>query len=871
MVSAAVIAASACEQGATQDISRIEKRHDALVGDLGLIKDINPGGDSNPAGFTELGNKAYVVATDGTTGREIWSTDGTAAGTALVADLNPSGDSNPGPILANGAKTPFLGTVAWTGATYEIVRIKPGVSTEKWPLSANESAIGGVVAGDHVFILTRDATAVPELWRLWAFDDTSAPVELGRNLGVVGAVGDHAYFPCNSGGDLCSSDGTVAGTTVVAPGFGGFTEMVSFNNKAYFAASAGTEGYEIHIYDPSNGSVTPFDMYLGWNTPFPGYPEVPLGEEVKPTLRPTTGNYIYFIARMDHMAAGTPELWKLDKLGSYGPVTTASGAHVTAPQNLTSAGDFLYCTSGGEVYRVDANGVAMMLRDASGNPATSPSNFVAAGSAVLFRSGAWNTGEIWRADARGLAKVGSYTSPTRDGEPQLLGHFTNRGWVLVAASNPTVGIELFYVDMRTPWGVHDGAGQPVQVLSNIVVVNNGTTNIAYFATPNGVGKLNTDGTVEYLDPAATNVTTVEADSSDATTYVYYFSGSQLRRINPTTKAVDVITIPSATAPHDLEARRNDVFFIANDGTADVPYKVTSTATTATKLTFPTGNNYKLPHYFRGSAKPADRVFFIGTDGSGVEETYMFNALNSTVTRVPFNLPGTGSYPTDFVAVSRAPYMFINAYIDDPIYDYELTEVTAVPNAAPTVLSQTPYVTRPAEGSVRPALFPSSANDEIAFWTIGSQEVAMVDFTNNNQVTTASASSGTCTQPDHFVGLSTNDLYFSANTGGVQEVCHWNTLGSTYNRLPRINSTGNAGARVLGQAGGTRLYIAADDGIAGNELVYFDQSANKWVTNLDLVPGPSGSNPDQFTAVSGGWVFTATSGTSGNWLWFSDNL
>ncbi|RYF85109.1 MAG: hypothetical protein EOO03_13785, partial [Chitinophagaceae bacterium] len=37
--------------------------------------------------FAELGGAAYFVADDGTTGRELWKTDGSAAGTLLVTDV----------------------------------------------------------------------------------------------------------------------------------------------------------------------------------------------------------------------------------------------------------------------------------------------------------------------------------------------------------------------------------------------------------------------------------------------------------------------------------------------------------------------------------------------------------------------------------------------------------------------------------------------------------------------------------------------------------------------------------------------------------------------------------------------------------------
>jgi len=66
-----------------------------------LIKDIatvtgNPLLDSNPEFLTVVGGALFFAATayDGT-GRELWKSNGTGAGTVMVKDINPLGDSTP--------------------------------------------------------------------------------------------------------------------------------------------------------------------------------------------------------------------------------------------------------------------------------------------------------------------------------------------------------------------------------------------------------------------------------------------------------------------------------------------------------------------------------------------------------------------------------------------------------------------------------------------------------------------------------------------------------------------------------------------------------------------------------------------------------
>ena len=55
-----------------------------------LVRDIRPGGSSNPYNLVPVGGgRVVLVADDGVHGRELWVTDGTAAGTRLLKDINP--------------------------------------------------------------------------------------------------------------------------------------------------------------------------------------------------------------------------------------------------------------------------------------------------------------------------------------------------------------------------------------------------------------------------------------------------------------------------------------------------------------------------------------------------------------------------------------------------------------------------------------------------------------------------------------------------------------------------------------------------------------------------------------------------------------
>ena len=75
-----------------------------------LLKNVNPGTESSfPEQFTEVGDTIFFAARDDDHGRELWKTDGTAAGTALVKDIDPGDGGSYPEYLTN-----FNGTLFFT-------------------------------------------------------------------------------------------------------------------------------------------------------------------------------------------------------------------------------------------------------------------------------------------------------------------------------------------------------------------------------------------------------------------------------------------------------------------------------------------------------------------------------------------------------------------------------------------------------------------------------------------------------------------------------------------------------------------------------------------------------------------------------------
>ncbi|MFL6194017.1 MAG: ELWxxDGT repeat protein [Thermoanaerobaculia bacterium] len=136
-----------------------------------LVKDISavaPG--SQPRRLTMAGSRVFFVADDGAHGRELWVSDGTAAGTHLVKDIAPGAESsNPDNLTAVGSVLLFSatdgghGVEAWrTDGTALGTRLVQ----DSAPGNAPASPLGFTPAGPNVYFAANDNTAGFELWAL---------------------------------------------------------------------------------------------------------------------------------------------------------------------------------------------------------------------------------------------------------------------------------------------------------------------------------------------------------------------------------------------------------------------------------------------------------------------------------------------------------------------------------------------------------------------------------------------------------------------------------------------------------------------------------------------------------------------------------
>ena len=183
------------------------------------VADINVGPGSGAATgkyetvLANVNGTLYFVGDDGSTGQELWKSNGTAVTTVPVKDINP-------------------------GSGHGFRRNKYGRPT----------ALAAI--GTTVYFVANDGTTGGELWKSGGTEATTVPVK-DIQLGVKGAfgakyaalhnVGGTLVFAANdgtTGSELWHSDGTEAGTTQV--------------KNARTASEDGTEG---GYYEPATAAA----------------------------------------------------------------------------------------------------------------------------------------------------------------------------------------------------------------------------------------------------------------------------------------------------------------------------------------------------------------------------------------------------------------------------------------------------------------------------------------------------------------------------------------------------------------------------------------------------------------------------------------
>ena len=200
----------------------------------------------------------YFSGTDGSTGAELWKTDGTAAGTVLVKDINPgSAGSSPSNFTA------FKGAVyfaALDGTARGLWRTD-GTATGTVPVAPGSGiqSLGFLtVFNNTLYFQADDGVHGAELWKT---DGTAAGTVMIKDINPTSSSAPSAftvfngalYFHADDGShgrELWKTDGSAAGTVLVKdinPGLAGSNpfRFSILNGELQFTASDGVTGFEL--------------------------------------------------------------------------------------------------------------------------------------------------------------------------------------------------------------------------------------------------------------------------------------------------------------------------------------------------------------------------------------------------------------------------------------------------------------------------------------------------------------------------------------------------------------------------------------------------------------------------------------------------
>lgn len=179
-------------------------------------------------GATDDGQRMYFVADDGFTGAELWETDGSVAGTQLVADIaNGTADGIPIRFLSD------QGAIQQLGNEFFFFADDGSTGRELWKTNGTDSGTQLVRDLPDTSWFLGSLTKVRERLlftsqrdTLWVTDGTTGGTQalkkfdesrLSANRDALTVAGDWAYFVVqgNFAWELWSTDGTAAGTRKV--------------------------------------------------------------------------------------------------------------------------------------------------------------------------------------------------------------------------------------------------------------------------------------------------------------------------------------------------------------------------------------------------------------------------------------------------------------------------------------------------------------------------------------------------------------------------------------------------------------------------------------------------------------------------------
>lgn len=403
---------------------------------------------SSPAEFVWLGETAFFSADDAVSGRELWVSDGTPAGTERL-DLNVgAGSSSPSRLtpfegeIWFAATTPASGSELWhsdgTASGTELLELRPG--------SSGSSPNRLVVLGSSLFFVAYDEVLGEQLFRIAGAGSPAVVLDYAGEAGLspeqLLAAGNRLYFfgeTSPTGHELFTLAENDAEPTPIeiVPGVGEpdrLDELVAWNGAAYFIADDGVTGRQIWRSD--GVTVSRISNLSGGFSP--------------ESLTAGT-NGVYFV--YDDTAFGA-EVWRTDGVSTVRITDIHPLGGDAYPSDLTWAGERLYfeaqdATNGYELWSTDGSLVARVADLVPGLGSSSPTDLVAAGDRLVFVADDGVAGrELWITDGASVTRLPEAWPGIAASRPQAVAVDPAATRIFFSALGPTTWREPYRIDLR---------------------------------------------------------------------------------------------------------------------------------------------------------------------------------------------------------------------------------------------------------------------------------------------------------------------------------------------------------------------------------------------------------------------------------------
>jgi len=330
----------------------------------------------------------------------------------------------------------------------------------------------------------------------------------------------------------------------------------------------------------------------------------------------------------------------------------------------------------------------------------------------------------------------------------------------------------------------------------------------------------------------------------------------------TERVADINPGGAASAPHNLVALGNFLYFQADDGIRGPELWRSNGITTELVSNIRPGASGSSPS---GFTELNGYLYFQADDGTSGAELWRTNGIQTQLVS-DINSGGSGS-PGSFSGFAELDgWLYFAA--DDGTIGRELwrtngTTTALVADINPDESPPDPPFDPPEASTPQ---FLTAFNGFVYFQATGDNVTPQAD---GNELWRTSGSGAqrvmdindghSSSFPHGFTELD-GFLYFDANGGSGSDGL-WRTNGTTTQLVRELDVIDDL-TRL-----GPFLYFSADDGANGSELWRTDGATTALVENIR--PGSSGSNPAGFSQLAGRLYFEADDGTSGVELWRTD--